>query len=549
MAICKNCGAQVRYDPESKRLVCDYCLSSFSVSEYEGEYIAADETQLSEEEAAYYQNPEAGKTWQVYLYTCPSCGGQLLTYEETAATFCSFCGASVLLESRVSEERRPDIIIPFSKTKQECEQAYKKMLKKAVFAPSDMKKDEKVERFRGIYMPYWVYSFHKDGQINVRGRRSHRSGDYIINDNFDIRSDIKADIEGLAYDASSSFSDSMSEAIAPFDYSKSEDFDPGYISGFYADTSDTFPELYIDDARSCAKEMVSEVLLNEKEYSSHGAGAQDIEKGLDLEAEKPVLALFPVWFLASRNKKGDRVSYAVVNGQTAKAAADLPVDKKKLLIGTLILAIPVFLILNALITMTPSQVMAFTFIFDIIACVIANRRLNLVYTYENRINDKGYQFKAQQNWNLKTKKNPGSLLRALVFIFAVLAGLFVSVFLLSLDESAGELFLIVYIIAFIVIVNSTKKRRRKKEKETLTYAAAPMKSKIKVLIKPVISIVIAFFTIYASPVSDIYYYAACIASLLLVMWCFWDILGMQNKLASRPIAQFEKRGGQAYEDR
>ena len=36
--------------------------------------------------------------------------------------------------------------------------------------------------------------------------------------------------------------------------------------------------------------------------------------------QKPSLAFFPVWFLATRSRDGSRVSYAVVNGQTGKVS-------------------------------------------------------------------------------------------------------------------------------------------------------------------------------------------------------------------------------------
>ena len=69
------------------------------------------------------------------------------------------------------------------------------------------------------------------------------------------------------------------------------------------------------------------------------------------------LALLPVWFLSYRN--GDRVSYAVVNGQTGKAAADLPVDGKRYLAGSLLLAVPLFFLLNSYTTGLSPAVMEY----------------------------------------------------------------------------------------------------------------------------------------------------------------------------------------------
>ncbi len=65
---------------------------------------------------------------------------------------------------------------------------------------------------------------------------------------------------------------------------------------------------------------------------------------LNTECKEAASAMLPVWFLSYRNK--DRVAYATVNGQTGKVAADIPVDRRKFLLGSFLLAIPVFLLLN-----------------------------------------------------------------------------------------------------------------------------------------------------------------------------------------------------------
>ena len=80
-------------------------------------------------------------------------------------------------------------------------------------------------------------------------------------------------------------------------------FTPCYLSGFYADVDDLRPnEIY--------KELV----------------------------------MFPVWFLTYRDK--DRVSYVVINGQTGKAAGDIPVDVNRYFMGSVLLALPLFGLLH-----------------------------------------------------------------------------------------------------------------------------------------------------------------------------------------------------------
>ena len=551
---CENCGAELRFDPESQMLICDWCTARLSLSEYNEKNSektkTADERDLSKEEAAYYQNPEMPSsedghpTFTAHICTCPSCGGQLLTYEETAATFCSFCGATVLLESRVSDERRPDELIPFKITKEQAAEEYRKLLRRSFFAPREMKKEEEIERFRGIYMPYWVYSFGEEGRVDVRGRRSHRAGDFIVTDNFSFDTGIKAEFEGISFDASSSFADNLSEAIAPFDHNEAIDFDPGYISGFYADTNDVTSDIYFNEALSAAKEYTADVLMDANGFRSYNVDPNELAGRINLRAQQPKLAFFPVWFLSGRNKKGDRVSYAVVNGQNGKAAADLPVDKKKLLIGTLILAVPIFLFLNLVWTLTPKTLVAMTMALGIVALILASRQLNVVYSFEHRLDDKGYQavFKdAPQKVKERKQLTAGKLGQILIICACIVCMIFSEYFL----DGAFSFILIAVII--IAICRPKKKKNSSGQGKKIKVAKAPMKEKIKVLIKPIAGLIAAFIIFMADPVSDVYYYLVCMIAMLLIAWSFWDVLSMHNRLSTRPLPQFKKRGGESFE--
>lgn len=76
-----------------------------------------------------------------------------------------------------------------------------------------------------------------------------------------------------------------------------------------------------------------------------------MERRLGTKVVSEDRALFPVWFLSYRNK--DRVAYAIINGQTGKAVADLPVSLVKYFVGSALLAIPIFILLNLMFTIRP----------------------------------------------------------------------------------------------------------------------------------------------------------------------------------------------------
>ena len=86
---------------------------------------------------------------------------------------------------------------------------------------------QEVKKIRGIYMPYWIYSFEKNGPVSASGSRyNHREGDYIYYDDYSLTTDVNAECKGITHDATSNFSDRLSEAIAPFSVIEKKEFSP-----------------------------------------------------------------------------------------------------------------------------------------------------------------------------------------------------------------------------------------------------------------------------------------------------------------------------------
>ena len=379
---CPNCNGNLKFDIPSQKLLCEYCGTQMDPYDFEK---ASDANEITED----------GFTVDVFtvnVFTCPQCGGELISNDTTAATFCSFCGGSTILDSRISREKRPGYIIPFRKTKEDCKKAYGEMLRKAPFAPSEFKDEEYISRFRSIYMPYWVYSFEKNGHVAFGGSRTERDGDYIIKNNYTLECDVEAKYKGITFDAAASFSDELSNAIAPFEWRDAKPFTPAYLSGFYADTDDVVSQVYTEDARTIVTQEMCNQIRQDSLFSRYQLES-DLVQAMEPEMMQKELAMLPVWFLTYR--RGDRVSYAVVNGQTGKVSGDIPVDKKKYLLGSLLLAVPLFLILNLLVSMTATTMLGVTAVLAAICCVISAVQKKALRDRETGEKDKGKQY----SWN------------------------------------------------------------------------------------------------------------------------------------------------------
>ena len=375
---CPNCGGNLKFDIEQQLLKCDYCLTT------------QDPYQITKDKDA-----EEDNRFDVTIFTCPQCGGEILGTDTSVAEFCSFCGASTILHSRISKERRPSWIIPFSQTKEACKKAYSARLKRAIFAPDALKDEKAIESFRGIYMPYWSYSITQKGDISLKGKKSFRRGDYVYTNHYDMGGSIDAYYHDLSYDASSSFSDNISECIAPFHVKGMRKFTPSFLSGFYADTADVDRTLYEKDALTIAQTTSYDRIKKVPEFSGIQFSLKDVD--LHSSMERPERVMYPVWFMSYR--KNDRVAYATVNGQTGKVAADIPIDTKKYVIGSLILAVPIFLLLNLNSVITATTVLNISILLEIVAFVTYLIEISRIHHRDSRKDDRGY---------LASQKNPSN---------------------------------------------------------------------------------------------------------------------------------------------
>lgn len=533
---CPSCGAGLEFNPKTQKLDCKYCNSSFDPKELEEKLKdAKGDKGFSIENSNDENGKEKVDVYEAIVYRCTQCGAELITTDETIATFCSYCGSSAILEKKNQKKVAPNYVIPFTKSKEECEQAYKNKLKKAFFAPSDMLKTQQVEKIRGIYMPYWVYSFEKDGkQVDKGSKYTRRVGDYVYYDDYSIETKIKAKCDGVSHDAASNFADNLSEAIAPFSMKDKQEFSPTYLSGYYADSEDVNGEVYREECNKIANDQASRELRCDITYAKYGSIPQ-----VNLNHKETKLGLFPVYFLATRNKKGDRISYAVVNGQTGKVAAEIPIDFKKYLIASLILAVGIFFLLNGFLTLTPLKIIIASIVFNLISLVISSSQMNKVIAREKRLDDKGNLSKKNINNTTNVKKD--ALKSSIPQIAWLIAFMLLSI-TLNVLNGIGKISKIDFFLAIVgfVVVSIIIKFIKDKEK---TSTKVKFSEKAPKLIKPFIGLIIAIAIFIWNPVSDVYYYGGAIVSILMTIWSFFDLIKEINLLTTRKLPQLGRRGG------
>ena len=410
MIKCPNCTGEMKFSAKDQIVKCEYCGSTFDPKELNVEVKKSKEKKSKEEVEEKEKKEES--TLKGTSYSCTQCGATLMTFDETAITFCSYCGSQNMMEDKMMTINNPDYIIPFSKTKDECIAAYKSKIKKALFAPSYMKSDVVVEKFRGIYMPYGIYKMENHGNVSNKGSKySHRSGNYEYYDDYRIDANVDASYDGVSYDLLSKFYDKYSTAI-PFNTKEKEEFNPNYLVGFYADASDVSKDVYDRDALNVVEEDASAKMGKYKEFSKYGCSNPKAK----LNVTDRKVGMFPVYFLAIRDKKNQNINYAIVNGQTGQVAADIPIDFKKYIIASLILAVIIFLLIDSKLVLTPKVVCVISAIIAVICAITIGVQLGKIKERKAHLDDKGYR---SINKDIKKVKGENAFLHMYKTILAV----------------------------------------------------------------------------------------------------------------------------------
>lgn len=400
MAHCPNCGGEVRFSIESQDLECQSCKTHYDPKDYN-------------------QTPEGMETdvYKTQVFTCPNCGAEIESTDLSATGFCAYCGSAVVFESRVKEEKKPQKIIPFQITKEQCKKLYLNKIRSFYYRKNDLEDSAYLERFVGFYLPYWLYNFAFHEKLQLEGRKQYQSGNYSIKEDYALSGFLQGEVDGIPFDASLRFDDNISGVIAPFSKEKMQEFSPNYLLGFYSEISDTEEQSYVGEAFAFLGEEVGRELMGENGFHSPDILLKKpfypdaIEKTVSVDR-----AMFPIWFLSY--KKGDRIAYAVVNGETGKIYCDIPIEERKFYWASFLLTIPIFIVLNLFFQISAVHLPIFTLILSLLLICLSELELHRI-----RERDKEalrYSKKAKEEKGVKKSGTFLAILATVLSIFVLL---------------------------------------------------------------------------------------------------------------------------------
>jgi DNA-directed RNA polymerase subunit RPC12/RpoP len=307
------------------------------MSEFDEEQLAA----LTPE-----KGEESREEAEAVLYTCPSCGAQIVTDDTTAASICYYCHNPVVLSGKLEGEYKPDYVIPFQIDRKKAEEIFSQWIGRKRYVPTEFYNKRQIETMSGIYFPYWLYGCHISGDFQARGTkiRTWDTGGlrYTETKTYDISRKGEMDVDNVARNALRKANRRLVDNVLPYRMEAKKEFGLGYLSGFMAENRDMEKQEFTGEVQDEVKNYASSSLESQ---ASGYANLQVMTKDVRVSDEKWSSALLPVWTLTYKDKKDGKIYYFALNGQTGKAAGALPVDQKKLAVLFLTVFLPLFVLL------------------------------------------------------------------------------------------------------------------------------------------------------------------------------------------------------------
>jgi len=304
---CLSCGSNLKYDIVQKALQCSYCGKSYEPVIFEiadsfpgdaGRAKASDINGQIANSKKDSMGQEIDAFWRQYLegqreVICDSCGARIMSSANTLATTCVCCGSPAIIAQRITDEYKPDYIIPFTFTRRRVADKVNYWLDGFYDLPSDFYKKRfrktMAEKLQPVYVPFWL-----------------------------IDSECYMDVVGIGT--------KLVEAIEPFNYEDMVPFNPSYLDGFNAECYELNPLDLAERISGRFGEYLTELAkdaLKSKPYDSMEIRS-DSSRTEDYVSH---YALFPVWTLNFTYK--DQKVNLMVNGQTGEVAGYVPHIQKQ----------------------------------------------------------------------------------------------------------------------------------------------------------------------------------------------------------------------------
>lgn len=369
LAKCERCGAtEIGLNVASGLLRCNFCRHEWSTERVSETFRSeADIGRLSGIVIGSGSTDIVPSAEQVLTFKCSACGAEVVidTRNSTQAR-CHWCRNKLSTNTQVPNGAVPDMVLPFSMTKDAAVAAIAAFVgKRKFFAHPKFREEFNAENVMGVYLPYMVVDI--NAHAGYIGQGEHLTRSYNVKrgddtesrydaDLYDIERDFDLHIKGLTVESSSERRDqnvlqntnNIINTIMPFDVENAVRYDSNYLAGFTSERRDSNVEDLSSIVQTQAEDVSRHSIL--KTLGFYDRGVRWGREQVDMRGQRWVAAYLPVWLYSYHEEKpngGSFLHYVAVNGRTGETMGSVPLHQKKLLLtagavqlaGTIVFAI------------------------------------------------------------------------------------------------------------------------------------------------------------------------------------------------------------------
>jgi ribosomal protein S27E len=349
---CPKCGSTDISPTKDGKLRCNFCRHIFEPVKVEG--LVDDISMLEGEVMGSALKDIQADTKDVITIKCSSCGAEVVIDSSSSTQArCHWCRNTLSINEQIPNGAVPDVVLPFSITKEEARASIEKFVgKRKFFAHPKFRKEFTTENIMGVYFPYMLVDVNAHSNMSGEGehlKRSYTVGTdnnrrtYYDADSYHVEREFDIAIEGLSIESSSDRLNNASKektnniinSIMPFDTENCVKYNANYLKGFTSEKRDTnvdqIKELVYTQAKDVARFAANDTL------KTYDRGVAWDKEDFKVKGSQCQAAYLPVWLYSYQQVKGNKklLHYAAVNARTKETMGSVPIHMPKLIITSI----------------------------------------------------------------------------------------------------------------------------------------------------------------------------------------------------------------------
>ena len=263
---CRNCGANMVFDPNTQSLYCSHCETRISFNDDS----VGEEIELSIE----HFSDSSNKDEESAVFLCENCNAKIVLNKNQTSTICPFCGTSHVSKTENLKGVKPNAIVPFNFGGEKAIEFAKRWAKKRLYAPRKFKKSLSTENVKGVYYPSFTFDSYTDSQYNGRigktytrtvgSGKNKRVETYTVWRN--ISGTYYSRFDDVLVTAGEKIDQRSIDKLSPFSTNESKQYQENYLLGYSAYHYDKNIDACWTDAKTYIDKSLRYQILSQYSY-------------------------------------------------------------------------------------------------------------------------------------------------------------------------------------------------------------------------------------------------------------------------------------------